>query len=403
MHVEFKSPFEELSARIGIKEIMLSCLEKLMEASHKSPRRFTTEQLTALREHIQQLDCFPIISSVSDPSLKCAASVISYILDQIVKVNVVFHLRFPNQASELLWMPWKPDQEQPARQPGGFHHIRIAGRPVVQARATKCYDRAYEYSGQEHAIEADTPAAITALYRETNAIFGLAQDGKAGVNMCLENDYANGRHYISEHSDDERAFGEVHDVFCWVTGPACREGVFRVRKARGGRARKRTSKPASQSASSRELFRMCIPAGLYVMKGRDFQRRYSHEFPKLHDHLFARICKHALGTTEVFADVEAKFPSLVEATDQGASQRALVQAAWLQAHQSRVLTEIKAGTFKTSKRNRIQTSIQEDCDAFTEWCLHRTSYTLRNFAIRTSKQHTDNRPPQKSRKRVKLE
>lgn len=124
-------------------------------------------------------------------------------------------------------------------------------------------------------------------YAETSSIFEL---GSNGPNMCLENDYDNGREYISEHSDDERQFGQLHDVFCWITGPASRKGsvgwclvvrisvtalpvslnkivylgVFRVRALRGkvpAELTKLCPDPA-HAQTSRDLFSINIPAGL---------------------------------------------------------------------------------------------------------------------------------------------
>jgi hypothetical protein len=232
----------------------------------------------------------------------------------------------------------------------------------LQPRKTKCYGHAYAYSGQTHPLEPETPPAISLLYEEVNAIFGLPQDGMGGVNMCLENDYANGRHYISEHSDDERSFGTIDDVFCFITGPAEREGIFRFRK------------DGKRSPAEREVVRIRLPAGLYVMCGRRFQAHYSHEFPQLHEELFKRLCKRgpSVWPEEFPVEVPAHGPS-------GLQQTSLVQAAWLQHEHERVAQAIEAGKFVPKQKSRALSSAVEDGTNFANWLLWRTSYTLRNF------------------------
>lgn len=63
----------------------------------------------------------------------------------------------------------------------------------------------------------------------------------------------------------------------------------------------------------------------------------------------------------------------------GASQRPLVQAAWLKENQVRILEEIDKGTFAPKRRPKSKEG-GEDREKFNEWCLERTSYTLRNFS-----------------------
>lgn len=377
----FTGSFVSLRAGLDVKQMLCDTVVEAISQEEGSFRSGLEGLLAHLRAGV---DRFPVVSEVSHQGLKVGASILAYSDEGKSSMNCVLRVVMPCGESELLWMPWLPDQVQPERHPGDYHPIRIAGRPVLQARATRCYDHAYPYSGQTHPLEPETPEAIRSLYRLTNAMFGLPQDGKRGVNMCLENDYGNGRLYISEHSDDERSFGLVHDVFCYITGPASREGVFRVSK------RRKHCVVLHNAMMTRDLFRIRIPAGLYVMRGRAFQQRYTHEFPQLHEGLFKRICSRA-------AKVFPGFPSKVDDRPDGCSQKGLVQAAWLKEHREDVLRQIDGGAFKTSKRHRLQTTPAQDRASFEEWCLHRTSYTLRNFQV--SEDGVSDRP----KKRVRLD
>ena len=188
--------------------------------------------------------------------------------------------------------------------------------------------------------------------------------------MCLENDYDNGREYISEHPDDEKQMHDLHDVYCWVTGPAARLAVFRV-KLVNKKVPPQLHQYCCNSANpegTRDLFSIEIPAGLYVMRGRCFQERYSHEFPQCQETLFKRLLKFA---PTLWVD----FPVLVPKTDRGASAAPTVQAAWIKQNSARVRAAIADG--KICKKKGAPT---DDDAAFAEWCLERTSYTLRRFS-----------------------
>lgn len=248
----------------------------------------------------------------------------------------LFKLFMPDKEAHLLWMPWPAQVPLPARHLGYHHHIRPGGAYAVQPRATRCYDYAYAYSGQVHPIEEETPREIQGLYEVTNKLFGC------GVNMCLMNDYANGRHYISKHSDDERQFSEeCHDVFCWVMGPASRELVLR-HKRNGGL-----------------VFGIKLPQGLYVMESRKFQSLYTHEIPQYQALIFDHLVKKC-------AQKHPEFPKEVPPTELGANQRAIVQAAWIQEHMQWIINQGLCPT-------------QQDRTNFEEWSLWRASFTLRHF------------------------
>jgi hypothetical protein len=134
-----------------------------------------------------------------------------------------------------------------------YTSIRIMDKHVQQPRITACYDHAYAYSGQVHPIEPETPESIRNMYRFVKSTFN------EDVNMCLANAYLHGHHCIGKHSDDEKQMGGKHHVFCFVYG-ASRRAIFR---------RKGTI-----------VLDLLLPEGLYVMYGQDFQKLFTHEFPR---------------------------------------------------------------------------------------------------------------------------
>jgi len=303
----------------------------------------------------------PFVSSVNHPRLQARG----HVLQVQNHFNVALEILMPCGQSSLIWTPWFSHQVQPPRDPGGYQHVNF-GRVMLMPRRTKCYGHAYAFSGQVHPLEEKTPEEISNLYTETSTIFALEH----GPNMCLENDYDNGREYISEHSDDERQFGQLHDVYCWISGPASRQGVFRVRAVKGkvpSELHPLCADPA-KADKTRELFSINLPAGLYVMRGRQFQQNYSHEFPQCQWGLFKRLLADA-------ARLWPDFPKDVPNDEKGASQATLIQAAWLKENRDKVRTALRKGTL--SKKRRVQGN---DVSDFDEWCLDRTSYTLRQFS-----------------------
>ena len=91
--------------------------------------------------------------------------------------------------------------------------------------------------------------------------------------MCLLNVYQHGYHSISAHSDDERQMGESHNVYCWVIGDNPRKAIFK-------------SKDKTKS------FTIEIPEGLYIMSGKNFQKNFTHEFPKMYESTYKEALKH---------------------------------------------------------------------------------------------------------------
>ncbi|KAJ3231902.1 hypothetical protein HDU81_003467 [Chytriomyces hyalinus] len=330
-------------------------------------------QTINLLKQLKETD-FPQIEASHHSRLAVECHAISFKNASIQRYNIAVRIRMPCTENSLLWMPWLPHQTQPTRSPGEYQHANF-GRYVLMPRRSKCYGVPYHFSAQIHPLEPTTPAEINALYKETSAIFNL--DAETVPNMCLENDYDCGRHYMSEHSDDDRQFGELQqDVYSWVTGAASRVGVFRVRSV--GKKRLAGEDFASlccdplNPVATRDLVEIGFPAGLYAMVGPNFQKRYSHEFPQAKEKLFKRILKVA---PELWKD---DYPEHVESTEKGASQTTLVQAAWLKENREKVRRAAEEGRFAI--RGKPVYADLSDAAAFDEWCLGRTSYTLRRFA-----------------------
>lgn len=243
-------------------------------------------------------------------------------------------------AASLVWHPWPNGLDEPVRNPGYYQPITLYGKVMEMPRRTRCYGYAYNFSGQTHPLEPETPPSIIALYDACETLFGYP---KGTLNMCLENDYANGRECIGAHADDERQFGSIHDVVCAVTGPAKRLMIIREKK--------------------KTLLELWMPAGIYAMRGKVFQQRYTHEIPQLHPALFKRLCVLASATWDCdsASTPNTKKHSRLE-WPKNASQ--LEQARWIQENAQ----DVKA-LLDNSK----------DRDKFDEWLLPRTSYTMRNF------------------------
>lgn len=258
----------------------------------------------------------------------------------------------PDEQSKLLYIPLPKVIEERAErycmddEMGIYHHVKPSAMYALQPRRTICYSHVYNYSKTVHPVEPTTPARIVRLYDVTNELFNLGD----GVNMDLANFYSNGRQSISAHSDNEKQFGNLRDVFCWVFGPARRLGIFRSIHDDAG------------------PLRLQISQGLYVMRGLSFQKNYTHEFPELYPALFKRLRKGLIAMAE-----ELEFPVDVPQTELGANQESLVQADWIKTNRKKVRKLIAKGTFSKGKK------IGTDLEKFEEWCLERTSHTLRQF------------------------
>lgn len=363
-----------LSFQENIAQKITSLVAELADV-HFDSDQFALRELLAV---LQSTPSFPVILSVNHPCIQLRIHVIRcYDMLGDLHLNACLDLSMPAGES-LLWMPWLPHQIKPSRTPGHFHHVNF-GRWAVMPRRSRCFDHTYSFSGQRHPVEAFTPPEITNLYAETNRLFHYEEPG---VNMCLENDYNHGRNYIFEHSDNERQFGKLHDVVCWVTGPASRPLEIRVRRDKSLKAVPphliHLCADPSQADKTRSLLRIQLPEGLYVMQGRSFQEHYSHEFPELHSKLFPRLVKAAAKewpTGPGIGKFDLHFPVETTASSKGVSMLAHVQADWLKANSSEVEALILRGRLT---KTRGQTP-EKDLANFRDWCLERTSYTLRSF------------------------
>jgi hypothetical protein len=233
----------------------------------------------------------------------------------------------------LWWCPWPEALEEPplpATQ-GYYRKLQIYGKLLEMPRRTWCYGYAYSFSGQTHPVDPETPPQITALYAWANTACGVAP-GDVGFNMDLCNHYPTGFHCINAHSDDERQFGSLHDVICFVTGPAERELVIRDKHDKS------------------VVLRGPLPSGVYCMAGRDFQTHYTHEFPRLHNGLFDKVLKSA---PKWFG------PERWPPGDVSNAHR----AEWLAEHGDEVLAHLDP----------------KQATKWHEWMQWRTSHTLRNF------------------------
>lgn len=154
--------------------------------------------------------------------------------------------------------------------------VKVAKKGLVnQPRKTVCYGRSYNYSGQQHPVEDETPEFIEKLFAYTNKIFNV------NLNMCLLNVYPTGYHSISAHSDSIKQMGVLTDVYCWVLcGDKPRKAIFRNKK------------------DTTQKYEVDIPQGLYVMRGPNFQRDFTHEFPKIQNTYFEKNLLHLCNTDE---------------------------------------------------------------------------------------------------------
>lgn len=341
------------------------------------------EQMEWLLNYFQNhVETFPVITFVRpDLLLSATFSVIEFVMNGVKHYNCVMKIDMPvnettgaretgaiegGSGASLMWMPWLPTQARPIRSPGDYHQIQIFGAYQYQPRRTKCYDRVYPYSGQLHPAEEQTPPEISGLYQWANAVFGHNDpnvENGHGFNMCLENDYDHGRHYIGEHSDDEKVMGKIHDVACFVTGPANREAVFSFKPERGV--------DQKVCRDERVILKVRIPEGLYAMTGKLFQKCYTHEFPQEEEELFKKLCT---GLTRSMSLVPT-FPKNVEPGRNGASLKDVVQAAWIKDNRDKVKRLLENGLLM----KLTNWSLKEILERFERWCKHRTSYTLRSF------------------------
>lgn len=240
----------------------------------------------------------PIVNS--HKNVKCRISMIN---DQLFIEILLSH------DCILQWMPWPKDLLKPTIENEKYVDISPIGKPVTQPRKTVCYGSPYQYSGKTHPMEQITPS-IQLLMDWINTNAHLPE--KYGVNMCLVNVYEHGRHAIGEHADDIKQMNHVKDVYCYCVGDA-RELVLRT-------------KEANKTPKEREVLRMMIPEGLYIMHGEHFQKYYTHEFPEAYPALFKHLQK-------IFKHKDFKdYPKEPILSENGANRLHLIQADYIILH-----------------------------------------------------------------------
>jgi len=140
---------------------------------------------------------------------------------------------------------------------------RMYGKPAFQRRNVKFFKKrggrahGYRYSGRLQPPCATTPDSLQALIEAVEAAFPPPFGKEVGV---LVNEY-NEKHYISQHSDDERG---IHPG--WV-----------LTVSSGGRRNfvvKRKSTKATVASADTSLHRALL------MRGEDFQSTYTHGVAK---------------------------------------------------------------------------------------------------------------------------
>ena len=122
--------------------------------------------------------------------------------------------------------------------------------------------------------------------------------------------------------------GHLKDVFCWSEG-ANRELVIRAKKDKVCVPLRKDKEKDSPGA--REILRIMIPEGLYVMNGGHygcFQKEYTHEFPEVHPSTFKKLQDAFHDKVEEYPD----YPREVVMSENGASRLHLLQADWIASH-----------------------------------------------------------------------
>lgn len=127
-------------------------------------------------------------------------------------------------------------------------------RERKQSRLSCQMGNSYPYSGSIHPSSPWDPLVLEIMNR-INSEFGC------NFNSCLINNYLDGTKYISPHCDDERELGDEGQVVSVSLG-AQRNIIV-------------TSKVGS------EKYSIPLPPGsLFMMEGKDFQKKYLHGIPK---------------------------------------------------------------------------------------------------------------------------
>src|SRR5208283_553295 len=112
MRVFSSAPTMPLCAGFSPKQLLVS----LAQVSEEN----------ALAEHLEQVPQYPRVVEVS-AKLPPTVLLFRYGAE---RTNGALEISMPCGTCSLLWMPWLPHQEQPARQPGDYQHMFV-GKTVV--------------------------------------------------------------------------------------------------------------------------------------------------------------------------------------------------------------------------------------------------------------------------------
>ena len=269
-----------------------------------------------------------------------------------VSDNDGIQIQMPDKTSSLLWFPWPKSVEIPLMdeyinygERAPYHHIYVKGNRVLQPRCTLCYGVSYKYSGIAHELEPETPPEIQRLIDVTAKWYGMNTNNTSNtrtslVPMCLTNIYRSGYHYIGAHAVDERQFGELNDVICWVSGATRRLVVT--------------------ENNGRVIIDAAMPEGIYIMQGRSFQQNYKHEIPREYDASFKHFCKVIDGITANNGEV--------------APITSLQKADWLLEN----FDEARNKIAQLRVHGRTSAELVSD---FNWWARERVSHTIRFFKI----------------------
>lgn len=133
--------------------------------------------------------------------------------------------------------------------------------------------------------------------------------------------------------------GHLKDVFCWCEGGA-RELVIRWKneptfclKGEGLKQNttNKTTNTKKTTKKDKEVLRIVIPEGIYVMNGGEkgrFQKEYTHEFPEVHPALFKKMQSAFQKNVVKYPD----FPRNVVLSEKGSSRLHLLQADYIANH-----------------------------------------------------------------------
>ena len=265
----------------------------------------------------------PIIISCNNINIKMKIYIIDTgLIDNNIELNILIDILMPlNDQCSLQWMFWPDSLPKPNIDQYKYHDIKPVGKMVAQPRLTACFGKSYNFSGSTHKIEENTPDVIENLFTAITTMCNIPIE--RGPNMCLVNHYTHGRHCIGEHSDDERAMNYLKNVYCFCEGDS-RELILRFSKKQ---MNKIPTSPFGTTASKmpREVVKLIIPEGLYIMNGENFQKGYTHQIPEVYPSLFKKIQKTCLNDIKNYPD----YPRVKTFTENNADRTHLLQADWI--------------------------------------------------------------------------